>query len=271
VFAIEALGIDLPVRLVFLVTGVVWAIRQRVGLSAVGVLAVFFGLMLVFVYLSANPLVRQVYAAAFPWALHYRLLMPVAIAQALLAGAGVVVLGRLVTRGSRGAWERRGRRLGRLLLATWFVLTTAGMVAFIGGQVSATHAYGPDDAAAMAWLRDAATDDALLANDGYADAGIWAPYKAGADILLPRSFPADERAEQRQLVFDNLERLDRVPEALAAACALGVDYLYRGDATSSWDERRLPSAEELRRLPYLEEAFSRGGASVFRVRLPCSS
>ena len=160
-------------------------------------------------------------------------------------------------------------------LALSIFLTTGGPA--VAAQVSAdeAHAIGVD---AYLYFYPLVTMDltrrqltnvepgTIVANDGFADAGIWAPYKAGVEILTLRSPPADGTAEQRALVAENILRLDEVPEAMAAACRLGLGYVYRGAVASEWDSRRLPSAAELRQLPYLEAVFSQGDASVLRVR-----
>jgi len=276
IFAIEALGIDLPLRLVLLVAGIWWTIRQRVATSLLGVAALFLALTWVFTYQASVPIVRQVYAIMFPWALHYRLLMLVALAQSFLAAAGTVALLHSLARWPAFAADqpsptvRRIRRLGRLLVPTWLIVMTWAMGAFVGLQVEAVEAYSADDAAAMQWLRENVPRGIVVANDGFADAGIWAPYKAGVEILTTRSRPQDGTDGQRQLVAENILRLHEVPEAAATACALRVGYLYRGAKTSDWDTRRFPPLEELRTLPYLVEVFRQGGASVFRVRFACA-
>src|SRR5205823_4085728 len=145
----------------------------------------------------------------FPWGMGYRLLMIVAIAQALIAGAGAVVMLDWLALQTRraSAWARRLERLTRLLFASWLGLSTWGMVLLLAYPAQLVLGYTADDGAAMAWLHDHAAPGNVLLNDGYADAGIWAPYKSGLAILLPRSASAEEQAQAR-LVIDNVDRLD---------------------------------------------------------------
>jgi hypothetical protein len=215
--------------------------------------------------------VRQVYAAIFPWGMHYRLFMLVAIAQALLAGAGGVWLlastERLFTGG--GAWPRRLRRSARLLVVTWLALMTWGMTVFLAYPAGRVVGFSSDDAAAMRWLREHAAPGDVLANDGYADAGIWAPYKAGVAVVLPRSVQDPAFVQPRALVLKNIDRLEAAPDAAASACALHVEYVYRGGRASEWDVRRFPAPAVLGASPALEEAFRLGDAVVYRTRLNC--
>jgi hypothetical protein len=125
--------------------------------------------------------------------------------------------------------------------------------------------YTPDDALAMAWLRSTAAPGSVILNDGYADAGIWAPYKAGLPIVLTRSASAEEFS-RGTLLIANVVRLDQVREA----CAAHVEYVYRGARASAWDARRFPPLSELRASPALEEVFSSGEAVVFTPRLDCT-
>jgi hypothetical protein len=202
--------------------------------------------------------------------MHYRLFMVVAIAQVLLAGAGSVVTLRLVNRWTTRptAWARRFGRLTRLLVVTWLGLLTVGMAVFLAFPARLVLGYTADDAAAMAWLRTNAAPEAVLGNDGYADAGIWAPYTAGLAILLPRT-TSDSDTRRAELVIGNVARLDRTPDAAAEVCARNIAYVYHGAHASEWDARRFPPLTELRASPALEEVFASGEAVVFRVRLPC--
>ncbi|MDQ6671954.1 MAG: hypothetical protein M3069_14640 [Chloroflexota bacterium] len=271
-FALNAFGIDLPIRVMLLVIGVAWSMRQRTGLTVVAVGLVFGSVAVVLNAFSDVPLARQVYAVTFPWGMHYRLLMLVTIAQALLAGAGGVVLLQAVNRRTRqaSAWSRRLRRLSRVLAVTWLGLTTVALAVFMANPARKVLGYTADDAAAMDWLRMHASPGEVLLNDGYADAGIWVPYKAGMPIVLPRTLflPAADIA-RRKLVSQNVGRLDEVPEAAAAACAEHVGYVYSGAKSSAWDERGFPPLDVLRASPALEEVFSQGSAAIFRTRLGC--
>jgi len=271
-FGLNALGIDLPIRLILVAIGCAWCYRQGAGRTAAAVGILFGGLAVVLNGMLDVPAVRQVYAVVFPWGMHYRLLMLVSIAQALLAGAGGVLLLRQVHRWTERptAWSRRLRRLTRLLVITWLGLTTVALVVFMASPAREVLGFTADDAAAMAWLREHAGPSDVLVNDGSADAGIWAPYKAGVPILLPRTLlvPSEEIA-RRKLVWQNVASLDQSPEAAAAACAEHARYVYRGSKTSSWDERHFPPPETLRASPGLEEVFTQGNAIVFRIRLGC--
>jgi hypothetical protein len=273
VFVLDSLGIDFPIRLLILAVGIVWVFRDRVGRSVAVVGLVFAGLATLTTLLNGVPAVRQFYALSFPWAMHYRLLMLSTIAQVLLAGAGGVVALSWVSRWStrETAWARRLGRLTRLLVVTWVVLMTWALVVYMAYPASLVLGYSDDDAAAMAWLgRHAAPGDVVL-NDFSADAGIWAPFKAGPPVLLPRSptKPVD-KLNARLLVHTNVARLDQSREARAAACAEHVKYVYYGARTSQWDTRRFPPVAELQASPALEQVFSQGEAVVFRTRLRCS-
>src|SRR5205085_9620743 len=56
-FALDALGVDFPVRIVLVVLGLVWAVRGRVGLTVVAITGVFVGLAVVATVLNSVPLV----------------------------------------------------------------------------------------------------------------------------------------------------------------------------------------------------------------------
>ena len=148
------------------------------------------------------------------------------------------------------------------MVATW------AMAVFLAYPADVVSGYSDDDAAAMAWLRTNASAGSVVANDTYADAGIWIPYKTGLPIVLPRIVTADEQA-RRLLVLDNIARLDSVPEARAEACALQVAYVYRGAKNSGWQQRSFPSLAELRAASGLQEVFASGEAVVFKTRLDC--
>jgi len=148
--------------------------------------------------------------------------------------------------------------LSVFLVAQKFVLQTNGIVT-----------YTPDDAAAFAWLRAHAQRGDVLMNDGAADAGIWAAYKTGVSIVLPRSKAVDPRGPE-SLVRANLSELDTRPEVRQAACRLGIRYVYRGASNSPSEHRHFPSLETLRASAALEELFSSGDAAIFRPRQNCS-
>jgi hypothetical protein len=272
-FALDSLGIDLPLRLTLLGVGIGWSIRKRVGRSVVVVGIAFAGIAVALNGFADVALLRQIYSITFPWGMHYRLLMLVTIAQVLLAGAGGVVLLTQVTQWAKrpNPWARRLGRVTRILVVTWLGLMTWGLAVFMRYPASQVLGYSADDAAAMAWLREHATPGEVLANDGYADAGIWAPYKAGLPILLPRSAAmSPEELSRRTLILQNVGRLDQVAEAGAAACAEHVQYVYYGSRASAWDTRGF-RRDLLRASPALQDVFSQGGASVFQTRLNCET
>jgi hypothetical protein len=129
-------------------------------------------------------------------------------------------------------------------------------------------AFSPADARALDWLREHAAPGDLVANDGGADAGIWAPYRAQVAIVDPRSgLGAD--GEMGALVLANVGRLDTTPAAAAAACASRVRWVYRGAKGTRFERRSFPEPAALSASPALELAFASGEAAVFRVRLDC--
>jgi hypothetical protein len=270
VFGLEALGIDLPIRLLALAAGAVWALRVRRGRTVLAVGLVFAALTIAFSLLLDVGLIRQAYATTYPWGQQYRTLMLVGLAQVLLAAAGAVAGLRLLWRWTAraGAGPRRVRRTVTLLTLSWFGLMVWSMYAFVAFPAELVLGYSPDDAAAMRWLRENARTDEVLANDRFADAGIWAPYKAGVGLLWPRLMPPEEQ-DARALVLEHIAELDRNPSAAATACALHVTYVYYGARVSGWDERRFPPLDQLRASPALEEVYSHGDATVFRVRIGC--
>ena len=270
VFTLNALGVDLPVRVVLLVGGAIWAFRQRTGRALVAASAVFAALAVVSSFLNFLPPVRFVYAATFPWSLPFRQMTFASVPLVLIAGGGAVGLSGMwsgLLARLRGATRRRTQRVGRLLVVSWLLLTTWALTAFLAIPRETTASFSDDDAAAMAWLRQHAAADDVVANDRFADAGIWAPYKAGVRIVEYRAFNDPSTAAQRALVLDNVGALDGKPEAAAAACELHVRYVYHGAQNSAWQPRQFPPLDELRGSAALEEVFSSGEAVVFRTRL----
>jgi hypothetical protein len=272
-FIADALGIDLPVRVVLVALGLIWAVRSRVGLPLVGVTAIFVGLAFVATFLNGVPLVRTVFAATYPWSLPYRHLTFASIGLALLGGAGCVWLMRhwpaVYTRIPGVTPRRLVRRTSRLLVITWLILSTFLLTFFLSIEAGGDMSFNADDAAAMAWMRANVQPGEVVVNDTYADAGIWAPYKAGVAILFHRSFNDPATEAQRQAVLANISRLEQVPEARAAACALGARYVYAGAANGAWQARTFPPIEELRASPALEQVFQQGRATVFKINLNC--
>jgi hypothetical protein len=272
-FSADALGVDLPVRVILLALGLFWAVRSRVGLTVVAVTALFVGLALVSTFFNGVPLVRTVFAATYPWSLPYRHLTFASIGFAMLGGAGCVLLIRywaeLRARLPGVRPRRLALRTGRLLVLTWLVLSTFLLGLFLSIEAGGDVSFTSDDAAAMAWMRAHVQPGEIVVNDTYADAGIWAPYKAGVAILFYRSSGDPATDEQRQLVVNNVARLEQNPEAAAAACALGARYVYYGAANAAWQERTFPPIEELQASAALEQVFQQGNATVFRINLNC--
>jgi hypothetical protein len=272
VFGLDAIGVDLPVRLPLVILGVGWALWRRTGRIVVALAVAFIGLAVIATFFSTLPAVRQVYATTYPWSLPYRQLTFAVVPLTLLAGVGAVRVMRgwsaLRERARGVATRRRLERTGRLLVVAWLLVATTALTNFLLIPRRLLSSFGADDAAAMTWLSENRAPGEVLANDTYADAGIWAPYKAHVAILVYRSLDAPGTIEQRTTILANITQLDRQP-ALAAACALNVRYVYYGAEHSAWQERTFPSVEELRASTGLEEAYSHGQAVVFRTRLPC--
>ena len=269
----DALGVDFPIRAVLVVAGTVWLVRRSTGRTLVAVALVFFGLAVAASLFQSVPLVRQVYAATYPWSLPFRHLTFASLPLALVAGAGWVAVssrwGRWIA-GVRGVnLQRRLARAGRLLVIAWLLVAAWALTFFVAISPPTKSSYSArDDGPAMAWLRSQLRDGDVVANDTFADAGIWAPYKAGATILLYRSRSDVATAAARNMVISNIASLGEDPAVTAAACELGVRWVYYGAQASDWQRRAFPSLAELKASPGLEEAFSSGDATVFRTKCP---
>jgi hypothetical protein len=265
-------GFDLPLRVGLMLFGAWQAVRCQTGRTVVSIGAIFAALALGFVYVHA-PLTEVIYAATFPWAQSYRLLMIVAIAAGLLQGLGGVAVLRAYAR-MRSHWSRPHRRRTRrvhALISLLTLLISAASVASLGLLLLANArvyaSTSTDDKAAMSWLRTHARPGEVVANDGFADAGIWAPFKAGAPVLVSRL--VDDRLNERDLVVSNIGRLELAPESEHAACALGVQYVFHGSKVTLWENRHFPPLADLQRSPGLQEVFASGDAVIFKVRLAC--
>ena len=273
----SGLLVDLPVRLALLGFGTWIAFRERRGRVMVVLGVVFLGLVVLFRYVDAAA-VRQLFALTLPWGVDGRLLMTPPLFLAPLGGLGLVRLAhslstraRMATQTSRWTqtqWLHTSRRA--LALGVGIGLASVFLVAGkFSRQTDGVVTYSSDDAAAFDWLRQHARPGDVLLNDGDADAGIWAPYKANVAIVLPhsRQVAADGPELMLRANLDDLARAD----VRAAACQLGVTYVYRGEANSTSEYRQFPTQDELRANNALEETFTRGEASVFHTRLDCSS
>ena len=95
-------GVDLPLRAALVLVGAWQTVRWRTGRAVVVIGLIYLGLALVFVYLHA-PLLNTIYAATFPWAQSFRLLMLVAIAPEPDSARWS---GPIVLRRSRCCWAR---------------------------------------------------------------------------------------------------------------------------------------------------------------------
>ena len=131
------------------------------------------------------------------------------------------------------------------------------------------HSRASPKSAANTWLREHAQPGEVLLNDGAGDAGIWAPYKAGVSIVLPRTRAVSPDSDEI-LLRTHVAEIDSDKDVQAAACALQVHYVYRG-AASSAEARQFPSLEALHGDFALNEVFSSGNAAVFRTHLDCTA
>jgi hypothetical protein len=272
-FSLDALGVDFPVRIVLVALGIAWALRCRAGLTALAITLVFVLLAVVATLFNGVPLVRSVFAATYPWSLPYRHLTIASVGLALIGGYGCLLLmrlwSRLLSRVRAVRPRRLTLRLGRLLVVTWLLLATWALTVFLGIEAGGDVSFTADDAAAMAWMRANVGPDDVVVNDTFADAGIWAPYKAGVRILFYRSFDNGATVSSRALVLQNVARLEESPEAMAAACSLNARYVYSGAANAAWQVRTFPPVDVLEGSTALQEVFRQGEARVFRMRLNC--
>jgi hypothetical protein len=275
--AVGGHAIDLHLRLILLTAGFASAMRRRSTAVLAGLLLVFVAVVATFVY-SEHPLVRWVYTRTFPWSYPARLVSIPSVLAAMLEAYGVVVIVHAVGRlGSVTATRipRRlisSRALRRIALVIGLVLAVAQGIVLTRVVSSIGHdsiTYTNDDSSAMTWLREHAEPGATIANDYAADGGVWAPFKAGIPVLAPRLMGRPVPSD-REVILENVATLGAAPEAAAAACRLGVRYVYRGAAGTRYESRSFPPVAVLRASSTLEEVFASGEAVVFRTRLPCS-
>ncbi len=280
--------IDAPVRLLLLVMGVWYAGRARLGWSVPAIALLFSALAVLLTY-TEIPIIGRLFAATYPWGQRDRLIMLATPAYALVAGAGLLQALALIRRAKARLDSRLYLLPASALQALDIALLLVMLVGVLGYlqlisfrlQVTADRhsTYTDDDARAMAWLRENAHPGDRVANDWMADAGIWVPYKANLPIAVPvlaMGYTADGTAGQAALVLKNIGNISGDDAARDAACSLGVRYVYRGskgttDALVKYEllYRQFPPLDELRQSTALEEVFSSGGTSVFRVRLSC--
>jgi hypothetical protein len=250
--------VDVPLRLSILVIGVVSAFRARkarlVAMIGLTFLGLAFGLQ------ADVPAANRLYALAFPWSMDYRLLTITAICTSVLAGAGLLRISEWRSRVSR-----RSSALALLVVAAMVGVGTMFVVEQrLAAQVPRVLTYTRDDAAALDWLSQHVEPGDLVVNDGSSDAGIWAPYKGGASIVLPRVLPVPDRNSREELVA-HISDLNDSPDAVASACDLGARYVYVGSAGTAFEARQFPVLNALQQSSGLDEVFSQGAAAVFRL------
>jgi hypothetical protein len=261
--------IDLPLRAVLLYVGA----RQRQLRLALVAWLTFGALLFVVSFVDAQP-VRSLYVVTFPWLVHHRPPQMVVLFTSLLVGGGLAVA-------VRWFWQLRERLVGRPHAWRRLAIVSAALLFFIAegsavsifktlDQVIAEQSvYSADDRAAMGWLSQHATPGEMVINDAATDAGIWAPYKSGLPILLPRSASGPVQ-EERGPILAHVADLSQSGGIAARACALHADYVYQGSRSVPGDPPLLPDRTTLERTPGLQEVFASGEAAIFRVQLPCS-
>jgi hypothetical protein len=260
--------VDLPARAVLLVIGMRGRHMRLVVAAWVVFSVVLFGVS----FLDVPP-IRWLFAVTFPWLVHHRPPQMVVLFASLLIASGIATCGewlwslrpRLAPH--PGAWRRLAVVSG-ILLAFFAEGSAISIYKTLDQVIVEQNAYAPDDRLAMAWLKQHASPGELVVNDQAADAGIWAPYKAGLAILLPRSAPGPV-VSQRTPILTHVLDLVSAPEARAEACALHVGYLYAGARPLPDDAHLVPDRTALERAPGLEQVFAAGQAAVFRIHLDC--
>jgi hypothetical protein len=266
--------VDLPVRAGLLGVGVWLVLSHRTGRWVVVLGVVFAGLVATFRYVD-TALVKAVFALTLPWAVTGRLMAILPVLTAPLSGVGLVGISDILTRRSGHSklkgWlsHPRMQRNLRIVLGFGIVLGLTSVLLnalTFSLQTGASATYSGEDARVLGWLGQHAQPGEVLMNDGAADAGIWAPYKANVSIVLMRTGPTSREA---QLVRANIGQISARADVRHAACSLGVQYVYHGDAGSRSEDRQFPALDELRKNPGLEELFSSGDAAIFRTHLNC--
>jgi len=263
--------IDLPVRMALIGLG---AVTMRRGRLAVALWATILALLLIVDFVNLPP-VRTLFITTYPWLVDHRPRQIAVVFASLLAAGGLsagvqyLAAWRPKLAHRPGVWRRVALACG---LVAFFLAEGSGVSIYkrLTQTIGELTVYSADDGAAMTWLRQNDRAGDVLVNDNAADAGIWAPYKADVPILLPRS-GSGPQTEMRQGILEHVADLDATPSARAAACALHVGYVYRGARPLAFDEHQLPERAALERAPGLEEVFSSGDATVFRIHLPCDS
>ncbi|MGI9146694.1 MAG: DUF6541 family protein [Chloroflexota bacterium] len=259
--------VDLPVRAVLIAIGMrlAWAgLARWLWLVVVGVL-------LTFAFVS-NPLLERVFVVTYPWLADQRLLQVACVFASLLAAGGLLTTfdGLANLRKRMALSHRRSARWVSIAagLLALFLAEGSGVSIYKRLALASDSTFTHDDRSVMEWLHQHARPGEILANDSAVDAGIWAPYKAGVPLVLPRS-ASGEDADRRQSVLNQIADLESAPEAEAEACHLGVRYVYYGAHLYGYEEHHFPPPAVLARSPGLQEAFHSGNAVVFQTRLAC--
>jgi hypothetical protein len=249
------------------------AMRDRYLRVAVAAWATFATVLFSVSFLDWAP-INWLFVATFPWLVHHRPPQLVIVFASMLVGAGLV---RAIEwlRSVRPRLESHPHAWRRLALACGIVLgflAEGGAVSVyktLDEVIASQYVLSADDGAALSWLRTNARPGETVVNDLAADAGIWAPYKTPASILLPRS-AAGKVVHERAPILANVLDLSTSPNNVrASACAVNARYVYYGAHSVPDDVRQLPERTALERAPALEEVFSSGQAAVFRIHLIC--
>jgi hypothetical protein len=260
--------IDLPLRVALI--GLGWRVfRARL---AGGLWAAFVALLLI-VHLVPVPPITTLFAVTYPWLDHDRPKQVAVVLASLLAAGGLsvccgyVMQGRARLAAHPNAW-RRFAVVAVVVLGFFAEGSGVSIYKRLSQAIVDQNVYSADDAAAMDWLRQHVASGDVVANDMAADAGIWAPYKANVPILLPRS-ASSPIVETREPILRNMIDLEQDPSLELQACELRLRYLFHGAPPAAFDERLLPDRSALEHAPGLQEVFSSGEATVFRLNLPC--
>jgi hypothetical protein len=259
--------IDLPLRAALLFFGA-RARRMRLVLVA---WAVFSGVLFGVSFVDL-PIIRWLYVITFPWLIHHRPPQIIALFASLLVGRGLVLVVERAWRwrARLEAYPNAWRRLaivGGALLLFFAEGSVVSIFKTLDQVISEQGVYASDDRAAMAWLRQNAAPGEIVVNDQATDAGIWAPYKAGLPVLLPRS-GSGALQEERAPILEHVADLSGT--TAARACALHADYLYTGSRTVPADVLPALDRSSVQSSPALEQVFASGAAAVYRIHLACS-
>ncbi|GAC1325879.1 MAG: hypothetical protein NVSMB2_24670 [Chloroflexota bacterium] len=260
--------LDLPARVVLLGLGL-----RMPPLRSVAALWLSVAVLLFVVDFVSAPLVTSMFALTYPWLADERPRQLAVVCGSVLAGGGLWQLVGQVA-GLRRRWMgRRGlwRRLTiALVLIGLFFAEGSGVSVFkrVSSAVAEQNVVSADDVAAYRWLRANVLPGELVANDGFRDAGIWVPFKAGKPIVVTRIGSTDTEARHAVVrAVPDLSTAD--PDVRTAACQLHVRYIFRSASPKDWDPPLLPDLQTLRASSELAEVFTRPDTAVFRINTPC--